>query len=935
VQLAVSKLGDFFSGSDFDPTEDRQDAQGAGTVLGSIDAKSDSIAKATEITASTNEELVNINTGMLQALKSVNAGILGASAMIARAQGNVNFQTQNEFSQQQQAGQAATALTGGTIGGLFGAGAGLVLGTAAGVATLGAVGAIVGFGVGALIAPIALLLDDLLGGIVSSAVGFLDNLTGGLLSSIGSSVFGGDQKIVDEGINIVGGQITDLINDVMVRSFAEIKTDGGYFGSDDYDTKFAALPDEIRNQFSLVFEGIVNSVSAGAAAIGLLPADIQSALNQFRVESQLISLEGLNAGEQTAAIQEVFGTIFDNLATSVVPFLDDFQRAGEGLGQTLARVATQVQLTEEAALSLGLALNTSVGPEQIARISGSLVDLVGGVEAFASAITSFESNFFSESEQFDVNARRLTQALGDLPLADTRQGFVDLLQAQDVTTASGREAIATLLRLQSSADEYYTALEDGADAALSALRASVDAEISAIRAQRQALESSLTSSQSSTDQVLNSLETLAGAEKQAAQDRLDITTAAINEENNVRLSANKIALDAAKNGLSAIAEEAGLLKSAFDSLTDAVIPQSVQFEQAIERLRNALRTGDLEGAGVAATEAAGVSSEGFATRADFAVAQGQAAFLVSQLNDQAQGQLSTAEQTIQRLEAQTDVIRTSSDAQIESANLIYENEVLRLDGILESARSQIEIQRGTNETLLSVDTAIAALEISLLAESAAQKELDAFTGQQQIESLNLIYDNALSQLNALLGIDSSVMGVQQALGAFNAALNRRAPTPTPTPTPEPTVVDDGRLYGLAGLYQELLGRGVDESGARFYGDRLASGAMTLDDVRSDMLGSDEYRSRVPGFAGGGMHSGGLRIVGERGPELEATGSSKIMSNSELMSSLGGNQKLADEMKSMHSDMMQGLNVIAKNTNKGSRQLERWDLTGLPAAREFV
>jgi len=69
--------------------------------------------------------------------------------------------------------------------------------------------------------------------------------------------------------------------------------------------------------------------------------------------------------------------------------------------------------------------------------------------------------------------------------------------------------------------------------------------------------------------------------------------------------------------------------------------------------------------------------------------------------------------------------------------------------------------------------------------------------------------------------------------------------------------------------------------------------------------------------------------------MEVTGSSKIMSNSELMSSLGGNQKLAAEMKSMHSDMMQGLNVIAKNTNKGSRQLERWDLTGLPAAREFV
>jgi hypothetical protein len=146
--------------------------------------------------------------------------------------------------------------------------------------------------------------------------------------------------------------------------------------------------------------------------------------------------------------------------------------------------------------------------------------------------------------------------------------------------------------------------------------------------------------------------------------------------------------------------------------------------------------------------------------------------------------------------------------------------------------------------------------------------------------------------------------------------------------------DSVQLSGVAGLYQELLGRAVGSEGAAYWASKIAEG-YTQDDLRSGIMNSAEFKSRIPGFASGGMHGGGLRIVGERGPELEATGSSKIMSNSELMSSLGGNQKLASEMKSMHSDMMQGLNVIAKNTNKGSRQLERWDLTGLPAAREFV
>ncbi|MBK9073336.1 MAG: hypothetical protein IPL79_20400 [Myxococcales bacterium] len=38
---------------------------------------------------------------------------------------------------------------------------------------------------------------------------------------------------------------------------------------------------------------------------------------------------------------------------------------------------------------------------------------------------------------------------------------------------------------------------------------------------------------------------------------------------------------------------------------------------------------------------------------------------------------------------------------------------------------------------------------------------------------------------------------------------------------------------------------------------------------------------VPGFADGGIHAGGLRMVGERGPELEYTGPSRITSNSDL------------------------------------------------------
>ena len=45
---------------------------------------------------------------------------------------------------------------------------------------------------------------------------------------------------------------------------------------------------------------------------------------------------------------------------------------------------------------------------------------------------------------------------------------------------------------------------------------------------------------------------------------------------------------------------------------------------------------------------------------------------------------------------------------------------------------------------------------------------------------------------------------------------------------------------------------------------------------------------VPAFAEGGMHSGGLRLVGENGPELEVTGPSRIFNASQTASMLSGN-----------------------------------------------
>lgn len=58
---------------------------------------------------------------------------------------------------------------------------------------------------------------------------------------------------------------------------------------------------------------------------------------------------------------------------------------------------------------------------------------------------------------------------------------------------------------------------------------------------------------------------------------------------------------------------------------------------------------------------------------------------------------------------------------------------------------------------------------------------------------------------------------------------------------------------------------------------------------------------LPAFASGGLHTGGLRLVGERGPELEYTGPSRIFSNSQSQSLLD-TSGLLEELKQMRTQL---------------------------------
>ena len=76
--------------------------------------------------------------------------------------------------------------------------------------------------------------------------------------------------------------------------------------------------------------------------------------------------------------------------------------------------------------------------------------------------------------------------------------------------------------------------------------------------------------------------------------------------------------------------------------------------------------------------------------------------------------------------------------------------------------------------------------------------------------------------------------------------------------------------------------------------------------------------RVRGYANGGQHSGGLRMVGERGPELELTGPSRIISNSKLMENMGKNDG-DDKSESKMNLIMSKLTLLIDRTYRLQQQ----------------
>lgn len=283
--------------------------------------------------------------------------------------------------------------------------------------------------------------------------GFLKGLFGTKTTVLASGLYAGAQSL---GSILGGGFDASYYSDVQKKKkFLGITT------STKYSTSYSAADPLLENQFTLILRSFNDAIKAAAGPLGEATSTIQQRLNGFVVNIGKIDLQGLTGTQIEEKLNAVFGAAADNMARAAFPFIDQFQKAGEGAFETLIRVASTLEAVGSSLDLLGQsAQNMSIG------VKLGLADQFDSISDLTNAVDAYFQAFYTKEEQAAARTAQMGKVFESLGLTmpTTLAGFRQLVEAQNLNTAAGRAAYATLLQLAPAFADLQAAM-DGAKSA--------------------------------------------------------------------------------------------------------------------------------------------------------------------------------------------------------------------------------------------------------------------------------------------------------------------------------------------------------------------------------------------------------------------------------------------------------------------------------------
>ena len=364
--------------------------------------------------------------------------------------------------------------------------------------------------------------------------------------------------------SIVGGGLTGTLGAGDIQSYDLQRRGGTLFSGPDYSMVNRQTSTESA-AIQSAFEALRTNAASMAEALGLSSAAVKSFttvlgtdITQNDIGTRGIKLDGLTPEQAAKKVEEALAaaneelaafvlgasrTVTESITTTVEDwaegendrylrgYLDQvsevtrtieatgpsFARTGETAVQTLTRLASSISTINPVLDLLGLQLfDTSLAG---ADLASTMADAFGGLEAFTAATSTYYQEFFSEAERTAAVTAQLTETLGGLGLAlpATRAAFRALVEAQDLSTESGRKAASTLIQLSGA---FASITQEVSTLANSFARDAVQSVAASLRSMRSDVAEAnlrvLQARQNVFDSYSSSLERLRGLLRQSA-----------------------------------------------------------------------------------------------------------------------------------------------------------------------------------------------------------------------------------------------------------------------------------------------------------------------------------------------------------------------------------------------------------------------------------
>ncbi|GAA0760774.1 hypothetical protein [Erythrobacter ramosus] len=350
-------------------------------------------------------------------------------------------------------------------------------------------------GIGGLTAAVARQINVAGGSFDTSTFNLGQSGSSGFLGLFGSST---TRTVYDQGLETFQATVGDLLMrgvDAQVYTIVEqVKKKSGFLGigggtKTSYQTTTGGAPDEILRQFDLIIEDVTNGVIAFGQQLGI---DVEQYLSAVVIPGAKLSFLGMSGEEIESALVAYFGSVADAItqgAFTAAGFnIAEFQKAGEGLFETLARLTRSMSTVSTSLRSINMADPfAGLGINERAAGSEALVGQFGDLDAFQDAVSAFSDAFLSEAERMQPVIEAVAAEMARLGYAsvDTNDEFKALVRGLDLSTSAGQELFAQLLAVAPAFAKVNEYLEELNGTAASAPTA---ANIAAIAKERRAIE---------------------------------------------------------------------------------------------------------------------------------------------------------------------------------------------------------------------------------------------------------------------------------------------------------------------------------------------------------------------------------------------------------------------------------------------------------------